>query len=347
MLASASLGMWPLVRILAPLIALVMLVPGFGAAAAQQDRPGTTPTDTAPPPEDPTPPGETVTTVVVPAKPHTITIVVPALPERAPKKAAERKRAATPPVRKNRARPAPTVSRVVAEPPSRSSPRIVVAAVPDQPAQPAKAAKTAKAAQAARAAKAAKARKQKASRPKRAAPPRVSRPAVIRVPDQMPGATRVLAAQFSAASVDPPTQASRTILYLALAFAALLSTLVALVAAAPSLVPLWPTGLCARHASAGTTPTRCGMRRLRRDHPGAHLGAHRPGRLRARSPRSTDAVNHLLGDRSTSPAWCMVSSADNELDGPPAVGPERSRRTRRGCCGGPVSFHFHLRRSRG
>lgn len=215
-----SLGMWPLVRILAPLVALVTLLPGLGAAAAQQDPTSTTPIETSPPPEDPTPPVETVATVNVPAKPHTITIVVPALPERAPKRAAVRKHAA-PPVRKNHSRAAPTVFREVAEP-SQSSPRIVAA---DKPAKAAKAATTR--------------RQTKPSRAKRPAPPRVSRPAVIRVPDQMPAAG-VLAAQFSSASVDPSAPASNTILYLALTLAALLAMLVALAAAAPSLALLWP-----------------------------------------------------------------------------------------------------------
>jgi len=215
--------MWQLVRILAPLVALVMLLPGLGVAAAQQDPPATTPTETAPPPEDPAPPVGTVATVDLPAEPQTITIVVPALPERAPKRAADRKQAA-PPVRKNRSRATPTVSREVAES-SQSSPRIVAAAEPDKPAKVAKAATTR--------------RRRKPARPTRPAAPRVSRQAMIRVPDRMP-ASGVLAAQFSSASVDPPAPASNTILYLALAFAALLSMLVALVAAAPSLALLWP-----------------------------------------------------------------------------------------------------------
>lgn len=215
-----SVGMSPLVRILAPLVASVLLLPGPGAAAAQEDPPGTTPTETSPPPADPTPPVETVATLDVPAEPYTITIVVPVLPERAPKRAAVRKHAA-PPVRRSHSRAAPTVSHEVAER-SQSSPRIVAPAKPDK------------------AAKAAKTRKQaKPPRLKRAAPPRVSRPAVIRVPDHVPAAG-VLAAQFSSASVDPSAPASNTILYLALTFAALLAMLVALAAAAPSLALLWP-----------------------------------------------------------------------------------------------------------
>lgn len=228
MLASASLRMRPLVRTLAPLVALVLLLPGLGSAAAQEDPPETTPTETSPPPADPTPPVETVITLDVPDASDTITIVVPVPPKPARKWAAVRpavRPAVAPSVRRSDSRPAPTVSSEVVES-SQSSPR----GAPAQSAKPKKAAK---------AAKAAKTRKQtKLSPPKRSTPPRVFRPAVIRAPEHTAGG--VLAARFSSASVDPSASTSNPIFYLALTLAALLAMLVALVAAAPSLAPLWP-----------------------------------------------------------------------------------------------------------
>jgi len=223
--------MWPLVRILAPLVALVLLLPGSGAAAAQQEPPGT-PTETSPPPAEPAPPVETVTTIDVPDEPDTTGIVVLVPPEPAPKRVAVPTRSA-PPERKSHSRrsdsrTAPTGSREAAE--SRQSSAPIVA-----PAESAKADR--------------KRKQQKPSRPVRAAPPHASRPGVIHVPDHSPAVIRdmdhmpaagVLAVQFSSASVDPSAPASNTTLYLALTLAVLLAMLVSLVAAAPSLSLLWP-----------------------------------------------------------------------------------------------------------
>ncbi len=270
--------------------------------------------------------GRTGRHVAVPSEPHTITVVVPALPERAgaPKRAAERKQA-DPPMRQNRSKaaPAPTVSREYAEPPSQSSPRsLATAAKPEQPAKAARACESCEGGEETQAGEGVSLDASGAST--RLAPSSGPCPG----PDADFG---VLAASSHRPRLTrPPRRATpcSTSRWRSPVFSRFRSR-----SARRPRVSRWvAAGLRARRATEGATRARCRVGRLRGDHLGAHLGTYRLRRQRG-SSRSTDAVNHprVIGQATVHGSWCP---SDIELAGLLRWARERSRRTN-GAYGGP------------
>ncbi|MGZ8688492.1 MAG: hypothetical protein ACXWZP_08700 [Gaiellaceae bacterium] len=200
---------------LVALAGVALLVPAIGVAAVREDPPVTTPVETVPPLPDPAPPVEPEAPPEPPA--ITITIEVPPLPE--PVVAAPRRTLARPALPRAQARrvaPARVERVAKAESRSRADVAPVVTKKPTPKAKP----------------------KQKLRKPRRRVIAPVSAPQrPIREHVSVHG---VLAAQFSAPDAASPATTHREVLYLALALAAVLGTLLGLVVAAPALAGRWP-----------------------------------------------------------------------------------------------------------